>query len=408
MHMITLVMRTEHGEASRNAMICEIPSYRPALSRLTNNNSLHAFPDTIGGSLAEKRVEHLLKATHSLGNYRLVLKQGEPFTPVVLRVHNDPISIIGKVLDQNPKAYTKINEMVHIGEHMVLSGLTVRDVEGHSVITPEQEEEQILIAKKRITSMCIDAALADDDFETAYSYVMNRLSSVASEAQTRTSVRDCDGAGISAQPPPRILDDWSWRAALQAGRYRSNNNTIRPTHLGNTSGNREIRHLEQRKDCLSQALRIAPPSTLYEILNVFRRCEEELDTKVQEEAEQEAAWDKQGDQTVMPGGFGADKSRKPSRATNASSAATEEAPMSLFDLTRASAAKAQSSLSVLSNLTGGSGRESRSSDTEEAHARGVGQATVRKRDQLRNAAVGTLASGIGWLINAPAPAPVHE
>lgn len=371
--------------------------------------SIHAFPDTIKGSLPESRIDHLLTVTHSIGNYRLVLKQGEPFTPVNLRVHGDPISIVGKILDQNPKAYTKINDILYIGEQIVLAGLTIRDVEGHSVMEPEQEEEQLSIVRKRVTSMCIDTALADDDFETAYSYVMNRLSSVASEAQSRTPILERQESGIFAHPPPRVLDDWSWRAALQAGKYRFNRNTVKPTHLGNTSGNLDIRHLEQRKDCLSQALRIAPPSTLQEILNAFRRCEEELDTKIREEAEQEAAWDQQGDETLMPGGFGPDLPKKPSRAITAKSLVSEEAPMSLFDLTRASAAKAQSSLSVLSSLTGGAGRGAPSEDSrgaeEAANEHGVGQRTVRKRDQLRNAAVGTLASGIGWLINAPTPPP---
>jgi hypothetical protein len=142
-------------------------------------------------------------------------------------------------------------------------------------------------------------------------------------------------------------------------------------------------------------------------LNAFRRCEEELDTKSREEAEQEAAWDLQGDETVMPGGFSSDRPKKPSRATSRKTLASDEAPMSLFDLTRASAAKAQSSLSVFSTITGGTGSRAESKgnmSTEEiAQEHGVEQRTVRKRDQLRNAAVGTLASGIGWLINAPPP-----
>jgi hypothetical protein len=376
------------------------------------NCSIHAFPNTIRNTLAEKRLEHLLAVTHSIGQYRLVLKQGEPFTPVVLRVHADPTSIIGKILDQNPKSYTKINEFVNLGEQMVLAGLTVRDVEGHAVIEPHQEKEEISAAKKRITSMCIDSALTEDDFETAYSYVMNRLSPIASEAQARTPLLERSDSGILAHPPPRILDDWSWRAALQAGKYRLNKNTTRPTHLGNASGNLEIRHLEQRKDCLSQALRIAPPSTLHEILNAFRRCEEELDTKVKEEAEQEAAWDEQGDQAIMPGGFGVELPKKQSRGAANTSSGADEAPMSLFDLTRASAAKAQNSLSALTTLTGGAGRgakgKSRVDTDQVAREHGVEQATVRKRDQLRNAAVGTLATGIGWLINAPVPAPAPE
>lgn len=374
-------------------------------------SSIHAFPDTITGSLAANRIEFLLAVTHSIGRYRLVLKQGEPFTPVALRVHGDPISIIGKILDQNPKSYTKINDLVHMTEQMVFAGLTLRDVEGHAVITKEQEQEQLAIAKRRVTSMCIDAALSEDDFETAYSYVMNRLSSVAAQAQARTPELERTKSGIFAHTPPRILDDWSWRAALQAGKYRPNRNTIRPTHLGNTSGNLDIRHLEQRKDCLSQALRIAPPSTLHEILNVFRRCEEELDAKMKEEAEQEDAWDEQGDQTTMPGGFAVDRPTNSSRANTAKSRVVEEAPMSLFDLTRASAAKAQSSLSALTNLTGGvagDGKAKYRTGTGEGPEDGAARATVRKRDQLRNAAVGTLATGIGWLINAPAPAPASE
>jgi hypothetical protein len=60
-----------------------------------------------------------VQVTHAIGDYRLVFKQGEPFKPVALRVHGDPISIIGKVLDQNRRSYTKINEFVGIGQSMV-------------------------------------------------------------------------------------------------------------------------------------------------------------------------------------------------------------------------------------------------------------------------------------------------
>jgi hypothetical protein len=370
---------------------------------------INAFPDTIAGSLPKERIQHLLNATHSIGTYRLVLKQGEPFTPVNLRVHPDPISIIAKILDQNSKVYTKIQELYGIGEEMVRAGLTVRDVEGRSIITADQIKSQLTTMKKRVTSMCIDAALADDDFETAYSLVMTRLSSVASEAQTRAQQlgpADRRGSGILAQPPPKKLDDWSWRAALQAGKYRFNANTTRPTHIGNASGNLAVRHLEQRKDCLSLALRIAPPSTLQEILNAFRRCEEELETKIREEAEQEAAWDQQGDDTLMPGGFGSDRPAKPTRATNA--LPIDEAPMSLFELTRASAAKAQNVFGGITALRGGiapggSGRGIAAQAREGSAEQLAGHRGVRKRDQLRNAAVGTLASGIGWLINAPVP-----
>jgi hypothetical protein len=385
---------------------------------------MKAFPDTVKGSLVSERMTHLINATHILSKYRLVLKEGEPFKPIMLRTHGDPICIIGKIMAQNTRIYTDVDEFLRMGEEIVLAGLTVRDVEGYSKMVPEMVEAQLSLARRRVISMCIDAALSEDDFETAYSYVMNRLPSIAAEAYARptkdtktpnaSAAIETDGGvlkarGIIAQPPPVILDDWSWRAALQAGKYRLNAYTVKPTHVGNASGNPEIRHLEQRMECLAQALRIAPPSTLQEILNAFRRCEEELDTKIREEAEQEEAWDEQGDEKVMPGRFGMDAPVNLSRAgaatSNAKSRTGDEAPMSLFDLTRASAAKAQQSLSALTSVRNeGSSRDNQGSiavSDDGSHIQGVKPSTVRKRDQLRNAAVGTLASGIGWLINAP-------
>jgi hypothetical protein len=255
--------------------------------------------------------------------------------------------------------------------------------------------------------VCIDAALAEDDFETAYSYIMTRLVNIAGPAQDCTPEYDRKG-GLFAEAPPKILDDWSWRAALQAGKYRRTSQTIKPTHLGSASGNPGIRHLEQRMDCLSHAVRLAPKSTLQEILNVFRRCEEELESLSNQEAEQEAAWDAQGDDQVMPGGFGAAPKRSITAKSN--SRASEEAPMSLFDLSRGAVARAQSgfgSLSMLNRTRSTSNQQQPRSASSVENSRistpDSGALRERKRDQLRNAAVGTVAAGVGWLIGAPSP-----
>ncbi|KAK9419768.1 putative Sec39 domain-containing protein [Seiridium unicorne] len=338
---------------------------------------IHAFPKTLPeGGPAAKKIEALLRATHGLSTYRLALKQGEPFTPVVLRVHSDPVSIIGKVLEQNPNSYTRLQAFLEIGSNMVEAGLPVQKDPGRRSTTAGDMSQQHSLVEKRVTSMCIDAALTEDDFETAYSYVVNRLASTKS-------------AHIS-------IDDYSWKAALQAGKYRRTARTIRPTHIGTSSGNLDIRHLEQRIECLSTALRIAPMDTLQEILNVYRRCEEELDAAVKAEEEQELAWDDQGDVQAMPGAFSSTvpagvmrhNTAKPTRQQ-------EEAPMSLFDLSRATMARAQRNLPALSSLQR-SEQQAKEMTPEESedHPR------ARKRDQLREAAVGTLASGVGWLIGA--------
>lgn len=340
--------------------------------------------------MATQRIEALLKATHALSDYRLVLKQGEPFTPVVLRVHQDPVSIIGKVLEQNPKSYTRIQDLVDVGRNMVVAGLTVKDRAGHCALTPETEPEQILIAEKRVTAMCIDAALTEDDFETAYSYVVNRLAALGKPSPSSASVRD----------------DWSWRAALQAGKYRRTARTVRPTHLGTASGNPDIRHLEQRIECLATALRIAPTTTLPEILNNYRRTEEELDAAIKAEQEQEHAWDAAADLQTMPGGFNTvprSATMPVSRPPASTRHNAEEAPMSLFDLSRASMRSAQRNFTALSNFNlTTQGRTSDDSPQDQAEYADQ-QQRARKRDQLREAAMGGLTAGVGWLIGAQPP-----
>lgn len=327
----------------------------------------------------------LVEVADQLAKYRLVLKHGQPFTPADITAHKDPLALIGIVLDQNPGTYTQLNQLRKLGNTMFASGLTLHDTQGLKSLTPEQERDGKRLAEKRVISMCVDAALAVDDFETAYSYVMNNLVIPGSGSLSR-------------------IDDWSWRASLQAGKYRRNANTTKPTHLGNASANPEIRHLEQRMDCLSQALRIAPKTTLPEILNVFRRCEEELATQTRLEEEAEAAWDDQADQQE---GITGSNQAGFARQTE------EESPMSLFDLGRRSAENAKKSLASLRATQARTERLTRESDLSSSAAGGsdtsasVKADSVRKRDQLRNAAVGTLATGIGWLINAPPVTETH-
>lgn len=341
-----------------------------------------------------------------------MLKQGHPFLPVNLRVNSDPLSILNKILEQNDRSYTQINEFVRMAREMAEAGLTIPIPEGY----PVTSDLKLKVAEKRVVSMCIDIALSEDDFETAYSYVVTRLKAIGRQAHTRRPELEQKSTGCIGQRPPKPIDDWSWRAALQAGKYRKNSHTTRATHLGNTSGNLEIRHLQQRKDCLAQALRLAPRDTLQEILNAYRRCEEELNTQIKQEAEQEEAFDAKADDknSNMPGGFAA----TPAKSSNGRSTTTrknknEEAPVSFFDLSKESITRAQTGLSALSMFRGQTKREPSNDNhnvatqaeapalaTDLARSSSV-RSSMRKRDQLRNAAVGTLAGGIGWLINAP-------
>lgn len=256
--------------------------------------------------------------------------------------------------------------------------------------------------------MCIDAALTEDDFETAYSYVVNRLAPASNLAPSLSRKGSSPSPSPSPSslpgtipPTPTAADDYSWKAALQAGKYRRTASTLRPTHIGLTaSGNPDIRHLEQRIECLATALRIAPAATLHEILRIFRKCEEELNAAVAAEEAQDSVWDERGDSMqAMPGAFSstvpAGVARSGSGPARPARHVNDEAPMSLFDLSRASMARAQRNFTGLSGLA----QQSRSGGDAAQEDEDAAQ-RVRKRDQLREAAVGTLASGVGWLIGA--------
>lgn len=346
--------------------------------------SLNAFPRTMYSSLpAAQRVRSLVKATHALSDYRLVLKQGEPFSPVVLRVHSDPITIIGKVLEQNPKAYTRVQEFLEMAMAMVRAGLPSRGRPDKPQAPPDLNSS-LFFAEKRVVAMCIEAALREHDFETAYSYVVSRL-----------------GASESSDAALSSHDEWSWRAAQKAGQYARTEQSQQPTHLGTASGNLEIRHLEQRIECLAVALILAPTHQLQEILKSFRRCEEQLDSAVVEEAASEATWEAAENMSCLPGAFhNPNSEQQPHLPRNmpavVTARQTEEAPMSLFDLSRATARAAQRNLTGLSRLRGAAVSAAPASESDEPTQR------VRKRDQLRDAATGTLVSGVGWLIGANA------
>ena len=327
--------------------------------------------------------------------YALTLQHGVPFQPVNIRAHRDPMLLVGKILDQNPRSYTKLDDLLDIGQNLVAASLTVGTVEPNTTNDDQQgSAPPSLVARRRIICMAIEAALKEEDFDTAYSYVVNRLQQ------------------DSNSPPdelPRNVDDTSWRAAFKAGCYL----------VKKPSGSSSLRRLEQRMELLSQALLLAPTSALCDILEVWRQCEEDLNSALTQEAEAEEKWDTRADRKI-PGQFSsgysspvAQKSREPSRAATMN----EEAPMGLFDVARGAAATLSKNASLLSSSRNAAGslQSVRENPSSKFHAAGDNDSAsghdadgrVRKRDIVSNMVTGGLASGIGWVLGAP-PVREHE
>lgn len=323
--------------------------------------------------------------------YSLTLQHGVPFQPVNIRAHRDPVSLIGKILMQNIHSYTKLDDLLEIGENLALAGLINLPQGGDLQLGPGRGTEASLVnVKRRVTAMSIEAALAEDDFDTAYSYVVNRL---PSPKISTLSISRAPNVSIA------INDDISWRAAYKAGGYTS-------TKSGGTS---TLRRLEQRMELLSHALLLAPASELSEVLTGWRECEQELASLSAQEAEEDEKWDDRGDQR-LPGGYTfesspiAAKRREPNLG-----ALAEEAPMGLFDVARGAASALKNNAFPL--------RSARNAETDtpslSAHERSVmtrnnteigtmpgadPEGRVRKRDMVSNIVTGGLASSIGWVI----------
>lgn len=332
----------------------------------------------------------LLSATHAMSFYSLTLQHGVPFQPVNIRAHNDPMALIGKILDQNPRSYTHLDDLLEIGQNLVAAGLTPSpQPDALETGVTEDLEQRVNLARRRITRMAIEAALAEDDFDTAYSYVVNRLSLAD---QNKTNPRE---PGHGSQPQ----DDISWRAAYAAGRYPTNN------PRGSV-----LRRLEQRMELLSQALLLAPSPALSDILAVWQDCEREMADQIAQEAAKEEKWDDKWDGRI-PGEFAMgsnpviQKPRDPNRG-----AINEEAPMGLFDVARGAATALSKSAFPLRTQTGREAPPSKvpqarplsagsSGDVSDGSLGGTaGTGRVRKRDMVSNMVTGGLASGIGWVI----------
>ncbi len=345
------------------------------------SDTLAAFRTSFPQSSNFRAIEHLLKATHSLSFYQLTLQHGVPFRPVNIRALKDPLDLVARVLEQDSKAYTKLDDLLDVGRNLTRSKQIERsDGDGISVIEAEQ----------RITYLAITAALAAHDFDTAYSYITTRLS---------TGSNNSTASG----------DDFSWRAAYAAGRYR-------PAHPPRSLHDR-MGSLAKRMDLLSLSLTLAShPGSLSEILGQWRRCEEEMDTLKAQALEEEKAFD-DGDDDTMPGGFGMQDQERDAAETRKAvakrslggNAATheEEAPMGLFDVARGAATALRKSAFP---LNAASMKELRTKDSHSRQASdgsgpvspvaedGTGRA--RKRDVVSNIVTSGLVSGMGWVLGA--------
>ena len=343
------------------------------------------FPDSKRFSQARA----LISATHGMSMYSLTLQRGVPFQPVNIRAHKDPISLIGKILEQNKRSYTELDNLLEIGQNLLAAGLLQGSQRTSPLhVSPSDTAQEHAVPQRRIMQMAIEAALKQDDFDTAYSYLVTRLSPV-----------NHSGPGSWNEPARSgTQDDISWRVACEVGQYNATSTEKIST----------LQRIEQRMELLSQAILLAPTPALSEVLGAWQRCEQQLNAQIAREIDLDEHHDAKGDHKV-PGEFQVNSSPVLQKARNPTrSALAEEAPIGLFDVARgAAAALSKSAFPLRGPQRGESAKSSHArplstasvESSDEGSVTGTGgQGRVRKRDMVSNMVTGGLASGIGWVI----------
>ncbi|KAJ4361754.1 hypothetical protein N0V83_010694 [Neocucurbitaria cava] len=374
-----------------------------------------AFAPHFPSSPRFQRMHALLAATHAMSFYSLILQHGVPFQPVNIRVSPNPLSLIGKLLSQNRASYTKLDDLISIGQNLVVAmPSTIMDEDQETTpLDAGVVRRKKAAAERRVIGMAIEAALEEDDFETAYSYVVNRLTPDTPSPTPSTSSQRFSFGSLDSENQEDDAEDVAWRAALRAGRYSSSLSTSRSWSYTGSAARPDLRRLEQRMELLSQALLLAPPNHLEEVLKVWQQCESEMTDLLAKETAAEQRFNDAADRK-LPGAFDLDSVTVQPQRREIGRGAVEEAPMGLFDVARGAAAAFSKTAFPLrggaqaaaraeqGDSNGGSSRVSMDFSDSGSH-----EERVRKRDMVAHAATGALAtgsgalaSGIGWMLGA--------
>ena len=284
-----------------------------------------------------------------------------------IRISPDPVSLIGRVLDQNASLYLQPDKLVPLAKDLYFgTGAT----KSRSVIDERNEEEEV---ERRVLGMCIETALAEDDFDTAYSLTKSRLRTPEGNSKLQR-----DGSGDQN-------DDSAWKACLQAGRYCS--------HLPSRRGDGALKRLEMQMELLAEALRSCPAVACNQVLSEWMRKEQEVASLLLKDAEEDethataALRGLSNISSQQPRG-----SRSPQEGKMHGTALGEsEASMGLFAVA-AGAAKALTS----------SVRPSTPSNPpfQPPNMGGSPPQRQRKRDIVGGMVTSGLASGLGWVLGA--------
>ncbi|KAG4306130.1 hypothetical protein PORY_000118 [Pneumocystis oryctolagi] len=174
-----------------------------------------------------KQFSYLIKVVDTLDQY------SHKFTPVEIRLHNNPFEILEDFLSSNPGIYASIDKIMSISNDLIL---------GMNKNYLFQEE-----IKGKILCMIAETALSQDGFNFAYDICINQIFPLFKTEDAKTT---------------EVLKNIVWKSCFQI----SKKHEIEKESLEN---------IKKRMFLLSQIINICPEEHLVEVLDIWRQYEKE-------------------------------------------------------------------------------------------------------------------------------------
>jgi protein transport protein SEC39 len=111
----------------------------------------------------------LVSATHALSSYSISLTPGIFLTPAQIRTTNDPALLICQIIETNSPVYRDGERMLRI-LHDLIEGIRL-----FTNRTPQEAELETTRMEARVNATIVKAALAENDFNTAYDTCIKKL-----------------------------------------------------------------------------------------------------------------------------------------------------------------------------------------------------------------------------------------
>ncbi|KAG5652304.1 hypothetical protein H0H81_005526 [Sphagnurus paluster] len=292
------------------------------------------------------REKEFIEATSRISSFNVTSRPGIPISPIEIRLTNDRLSLVSRVLSSNSDAYKHTEVILDLARKLGFKNDVTAEV--------------------KTLAMLADTALQAEDFSRAYELSDRMVSAVLNLRANSPNVTQVAEAS-----------EVCWVACFQLGRQVEFNDVEKKLHL------------------LGRALELCPPDKMHDVLTPWRRLEEE-DIEVRQEQLSNATQN-----GLKASAIG--KRNLSENVTSSLRARLQEFHMPsppLLSTPDAAALASRTFRSVAANFPFSVGNRGLSQVSDRDERGSITGSLLRGDEDVSAQASRVLSKGIGWLIGA--------